>query len=125
MQKDKDPLTHEIIGAAMEVHSELGPGLLEAPYEEFLCLELVLRGLESQRQVSIPAFYKGRKTDVGFKADVIVNDKVILELKCVDKLLPVHHAQILSYMKLAHKRVGLLINFKTERLIDGIKRFVL
>ncbi len=125
MADKRDPLTHEIIGAAIEIHRELGPGLLESAYEEFLCVELFERGLSFQRQKPIPAPYKGHLVDIGFKADLIVDDKVILELKCVKHLIPVHDAQILSYMKLAEIRTGLLINFYSQPLINGIKRFVL
>ena len=125
MADHRDPLTYEIIGVAIAIHRELGPGLLESAYEDFLCSELTEKGIAFRRQVAVAVLYKGRKVDVGFKADLIVKDQVILELKCVKKLKPVHDAQILTYMKLAQVRTGLLINFHCHPLIDGIKRFVL
>jgi GxxExxY protein len=120
-----DPLTYAIIGAAIEVHRELGPALLESAYEKFVCFELAERGIAFRRNASLPVTYKGQRVDVGFRPDLIVNDQVIVELKCVEKLLPVHEAQILNYLRLASKRTGLLINFHAQPLITGIKRFVL
>ena len=121
----RDPLTYAIIGAAIEVHSELGPALMESAYEKFLCFELGERGLMFQRNVSLPVTYKGQRVNIGFRPDLIVNDQVIVELKCVEKLLPIHDAQILTYLRLAKKRTGLLMNFHAQPLISGIKRFVL
>jgi GxxExxY protein len=120
-----DPRTSPILGAAIEVHRYLGPGLLESAYEECLCHELHLRGLTFQRQVDVPVEYKGLMLNCGYKIDLLVQDEVILELKAVEKLLPVHQAQLLSYLKLTHKRVGLLINFNVPLLTQGIIRRVL
>jgi GxxExxY protein len=124
-EQPKDPRTSPIIGAAIEVHRHLGAGLLESCYEECLCHELHLRKLDFTRQVQLPVLYKGLHLDCGYKIDLIVNDKVILELKSVESLLPVHEAQLLTYMKLASKPVGLLINFNVPLLTQGIVRRVL
>ena len=124
-EERKDSRTAPIIGAAIEVHRALGPGLLESAYEECLCHELHLRGLAFQRQVDLPVPYKRLKLHCGYKLDVVVDDTVILELKCVEKILPVHEAQLLTYMKLSGKRVGLLINFNVPLLTQGIIRRVL
>jgi GxxExxY protein len=120
-----EQLTEQIIGAAIEVHRELGPGLLESAYEQCLCHELTLRGIPFQRQVPLPVRYKGILLDCGYRIDLIVSDEVILELKCVDKIIPVHEAQLLTYLKLSGKRVGLLINFNSQVLRTAIKRMVL
>jgi GxxExxY protein len=114
-----EELTEKIIGAAIEVHRALGPGLLESAYEECLCRELNLRGIPFQRQVPLPVEYKGVKLDCGYRLDLIVEDEVILELKCVEHLLPVHDAQLLTYLKLTRKRVGLTINFNVATLVKG------
>jgi GxxExxY protein len=114
-----EELTEKIIGAAIEVHRALGPGLLESAYEECLCREFNLQGLAFQRQVPLPVEYKGVKLDCGYRSDLVVQDEVILELKCVEHLLPVHDAQLLTYLKLTHKRVGLIINFNTPTLVRG------
>ena len=106
-----EDLTEQIIGAAVEVHRALGPGLLESAYEECLCRELHLRGLNFQRQVPLPVEYKGVNLDCGYRLDLIVQDEVVLELKCIERVLPVHEAQLLTYLKLTGKRVGLIINF--------------
>ena len=124
-EEQKDPRTAPIIGAAIEVHRALGPGLLESAYEECLYHELHLRGLAIQRQVDLPVPYKGLKLDCGYKMDVVVDNTVILELKCVEKALPIHEAQLLTYLKLSGKRVGLLINFNVSLLTQGIVRRVL
>jgi GxxExxY protein len=121
----KDPRTSPVIGAAIEVHRHPGPGLLESAYEECLCHELHLRGLDFRRQLDLPVLYKGISLDCGYKIDLIVQDEVILELKSIEKLLAVHQAQLLTYMKLANKRVGLLINFNVPLLTQGIIRRVL
>ncbi len=120
-----DPRTNAIIGAAIEVHRHLGPGLLESAYEECLCHELHLSGLDFKRQVEIPVAYKGLNLDCGYKVDLVVRDEVVLELKSVENLLPVHQAQILTYPRLTGKRVGLLINFNVPVLTQGIIRRVL
>ena len=119
-----EELTHEIRGAAMEVHKEIGPGLLESAYEECLCHELKLRGLHFQRQVPLPVAYKGVRLDCGYRLDVVVEDKVILELKSVQEIEAIHEAQLLTYLRLSGKRVGLLVNFNTVLLKDGIRRMV-
>jgi GxxExxY protein len=121
----RDPRTSAILGAAIEVHRHLGPGLLESAYEECLCHELSLHGLSFQRQIGLPVEYKGLKLDCGYKIDLLVGDEVILELKAVEKLLPIHPAKLLTYLKLANKRVGLLINFNVPLLTQGIIRRVL
>lgn len=121
----QDPLTRVIIGAAIEVHRELGPGLLESTYESCLAHELTARGLVIARQVELPVMYKGIRIDCGFRIDLLVADSVILELKAVDELKPVHEAQMLTYLKLAAKRVGLLINFNVRLLKHGLVRMVL
>jgi len=113
------------LALAIEVHRHLGPGLLESAYEECLCHELHLRGLDFKRQVELPVLYKGLSLDCGYKIDLVVQEEVILELKSVEKRLPVHQAQLLTYMKLANKRVGLLINFNVPLLTRGIVRRIL
>jgi GxxExxY protein len=120
-----EELTRKIIGAAMEVHRVLGPGLLESAYEECLCYELALQGLSCQRQVHLPVTYKDAKIDCGYRIDVVVDNKVVLELKCVEAVLPVHEAQLLTYLRLSGRKVGLLINFNVPILRDGIVRRVL
>jgi GxxExxY protein len=120
-----EELTRKIIGAAMEVHRVLGPGLLESAYEECLCFELELQGLCCQRQVRLPVTYKDAKIDCGYRIDVVVDNKVVLELKCVEAVLPVHEAQLLTYLRLSGRKVGLLINFNVPILRDGIVRRVL
>ena len=112
-------LTEQIIGAAIEVHRSLGPGLLESAYEECLCHELTIRNIPFRRQVSLPVEYKGVKLDCGYRIDLLVDDAVIVELKCVEKLHPVHDAQLLTYMKLTGKTVGLIFNFYTDVLTQG------
>ena len=121
----KDPITDKIIAAAIEVHKSLGPGLLESVYEICLCHELHLRGLNFERQKSLPVVFKGIRLDTGLRIDLIVENSVIVELKCVDSLVPVHDAQLLTYMRLAGFRTGLLLNFYCARMVDGIKRMVL
>ena len=119
-----EELTREIIGGAIEVHKELGPGLLESAYEECLCHELHLRGLKFQRQVSIPIIYKQIKLDCGYKADLIVEEKILIELKAVAEIIPVHEAQLLTYLKITGLKVGLLLNFHVPVIKDGIIRRV-
>jgi len=120
-----EELAKKIIGAAIEVHRALGPGLMESVYEECLCHELHLRGLSFQRQLSIPVLYKGVKLDCGYLLDVLVEDTVILELKCAERIIPVHEAQLLTYMKLLKKPVGFVINFNVPVLKQGLVRRVL
>jgi len=116
--------TEAIIGAAIEVHRHLGPGLLESVYEECLCEELSLRKIPFKRQFALPVSYKGKKLDVGYRIDLLVNDEVVVELKAVDAILPVHEAQTLTYMRLSSKQVGLILNFNVTVLKNGIKRLV-
>jgi GxxExxY protein len=120
-----DDLSTRVIGCAIEVHRELGPGLLESAYEQCLAYELNRAGLSFRVQQPIPIEYKQMKLDCGYRIDLLVDDRLIVELKCVEHLLKIHEAQILTYMKLAKVRVGLLINFNVEVLKKGIKRFVL
>ena len=117
-------LSNEIIGAAIEVHRELGPGLLESAYEECLCYELGLRGIASERQVPLPLEYKGLKLDCGYRMDLLVNDLVIIELKSVTKIDPVHEAQLLTYLRCKGSWLGMIINFNVPLLKNGIKRIV-
>jgi GxxExxY protein len=121
----EEELTEQVIGAAIDVHRELGPGLLESAYEECLCHELHLRNLDFKRQVSIPLIYKGLALDCGYRLDVVVRDVVIVEVKSVDQVLPIHQAQLLTYLRLTKKNVGLLINFNVAVLKNGIVRRVL
>ena len=117
-------VTGAIIGAAIEVHRALGPGLLESAYEACLAHELGVRGLTVERQKPLPLLYKGLALDCGYRLDLLVAQKVIVEIKAVERLLPIHEAQVLSYLKLAHCPVGLLINFNCRLLRDGIRRFI-
>lgn len=116
--------SESVIGAAIKVHSILGPGLLESAYEACLAQELRNRGHEVVTQVPIPVTYEGRRLDVGYRADMIVDERILIELKAVTKIIPVHEAQVISNLKLSGYRIGLLINFQTRRLKDGITRFV-
>jgi GxxExxY protein len=120
-----EQLTGQIIGSAIEVHKALGPGLLESAYEECLCRELRLRGLGFERQITVPVIYKGLSLDCGYRIDLLVDRAVVVELKSVDTVLPIHEAQLLTYMKLLEKRVGLIINFNVPILTKGIFRKVL
>ncbi len=122
---DINDLTGQIIGSAIEVHKALGPGLLESAYEECLCHEFDLRGISYKRQHAIPVQYKGAKLDCGYRIDLLVDNRVILELKSVDCLELIHEAQILTYLKLTNLKVGLLINFNVPMLRDGVKRLIL
>ena len=118
-------LTKEIIGAAIEVHRELGPGLLESAYEACICYELKLRGIDVACQVPLPVKYKNVRLDCGYRIDACVRDRVILEMKSVDELTDLHRAQLLTYLRLSGKKVGLLLNFNVPVLKDGIVRMVL
>jgi len=119
-----EEITESIIKAALKVHTALGPGLLENVYETCLIYELEKKNIEVKSQVSLPVIYDEIKMDIGYRLDLLVQDQVIVELKSVDKLLPIHEAQLLSYLKLSQKKVGLLINFNVTHLKKGIKRFV-
>jgi len=118
-------LSSTIIGAAIEVHRALGPGLLESAYEQCLARELALRDIPFEQQKSVPVYYKGTRLDCGYRLDFLVADSVVVEVKAVDTLLPIHQAQMLSYLKLGGWKLGLLINFHVPLLRDGIKRVVL
>jgi GxxExxY protein len=117
-------LTHEIIGAAIAVHRELGPGLLEAVYEECLSHELTSRNVVFERQKPIPVVYKGAKLDCGYRADIVVLGRIIVEIKAIASIAPVHDAVMLTYLRLSGCKIGLLINFYSPVLKDGIKRYV-
>jgi len=124
IERQENEISGKIIGAAIEVHKHLGPGLLESAYEECLCRELDLRGIDFKRQVPLPLNYKGLKLDCGYRLDLLVEDKVIVELKTVEAIAPIHEAQILTYLKLRDIRLGLIINFNVPLLMDGIRRIV-
>ena len=121
---EENGLATDIIGAAIEVHKQLGPGLLESVYRDCMVYELNLREISVVREVSVPVRYKGIEFSAAYRADLVVADKVIVELKAVDILLPVHAAQLLSYLRISGRRLGLLINFNVSQLRDGIKRIV-
>ena len=120
-----DELSNKILGCAIEVHRELGPGLLESTYEQCLAYELSRLQIPFKLQVELPVKYKQIRLDCGYRIDLLVDDRIILELKSVDQLLKIHEAQVLTYMKLAGVRVGLLINFNVDALRKGVRRFVL
>ena len=121
---DTNQITGQIVDAAMKVHTVLGPGLLESAYEACLRVELQRRGLRVLQQPTLPVMYEGELIDLGYRLDLLVEDTVIVELKTVEKFTPIHEAQLLSYLKLSKKRVGLLLNFKVPHFRDGIKRMV-
>jgi GxxExxY protein len=118
-------ITGKIVDCAVKVHKELGPGLLESAYEECLYQELLECGVASIKQVPMPLIYKGRKLDLGYRLDLLVEDKVVIEVKSVECLMPVHTAQLMTYLKLSGCRVGLLINFNVVFLKEGIRRIIL
>lgn len=122
---NNDELTEKIIGFAIDVHRLLGPGLLESAYEECLCLELNRANLSFRRQVILPITYKGVRLTCGYRMDLVVDDSVVVEVKAVENVLPVHKAQLLTYMKLGNVPVGLLLNFHSSALKDGIRRLQL
>ena len=123
--KDRlDELTDRIIGAAIEVHRALGPGLLESAYESCLAFELMQRGLKVEQQKPLPVIYKDVKLDCAYRLDLLIEDAVIVEVKSVDSLAPIHHAQLLSYLKLSGCKLGLLMNFNVTALKNGIRRVV-
>ena len=121
---DINKLSNKIIGAAIEVHKGLGPGLLESAYEECLCYELNLREISYDRQLSLPVLYKEKQLDCGYRIDVLVEKSIILELKAVDKIEAIHKAQLLTYLKLSDIHLGLLLNFNVPIMKDGIVRIV-
>lgn len=124
MLRDED-LTHRIIGAAIEVHKQTGPGLLESTYEQCFCYELLERGVHCRAQVELPVVYRGVKLDCGYRVDVLVEERVVVELKAVEKITPIDEAQLMTYMRLGGFKTGLLINFNVLLLRDGIVRRVL
>ena len=119
---NENEIADKVIGAAIEVHRHLGPGLLESAYDECLCYELSRNGLSFERQVRLPIDYKGLRLDCAYRLDLVVENLLIVELKAVDALLPIHKAQLLTYLRAAEKHVGLLINFNVSLLKNGIKR---
>lgn len=122
---EPNQITEKIIGCAIEVHKILGPGLLESVYEECLSYELITSGLTILRQVAVPIVYKDLRLEQGYRIDILVENSVVVELKSIDAFNPVHEAQILTYMRLANKSIGLLINFNVLLLKKGIKRYIL
>jgi GxxExxY protein len=122
--RDLNGITRGIIAAAIEVHRHLGPGLLESAYQECVCHELSRMGVSFTREVHLPLSYKGLHLDCSYRIDLLVEDAVVVELKSVEQVLPVHSAQLLTYLKASHKQIGLLINFNVLVLKDGIKRIV-
>ncbi len=120
-----DSLSKDIVDSAFQVHRTLGPGLLESVYEHCMAHEIAKRGISVKRQVALPVIYDGQTIDAALKLDVLVADTVILEIKAVEKIVPVHRAQLLTYLKLADKRRGFLINFNVPLIRDGISRFAL
>ncbi len=122
---DINELTEQIIGAAIEVHRHLGPGLLESAYEECLCHELSLRKVEFERQVPLPVNYKGVNLDCGYRIDVLVAKTVVVEIKSVEELEPIHQAQVMTYLKMGGWKIGLLFNFNSVLLKNNFKRIVL
>jgi GxxExxY protein len=119
---DTDYVTQKVIGCAIEVHKILGPGLLESSYESCLAFELLNIGLPVERQTLLPIIYKGNKIDAGYRLDILIPNKVIIELKSVDKIQPIHTAQLITYLKLSGIKTGLLINFNVQKLTTGLKR---
>ncbi len=120
-----DQLSKQVIGLAIEVHRELGPGLLESTYEKCLTYELKTHNIECETQLALPVKYKEIDLDCGYRVDLMVEQRLIVELKSVNSLQRIHEAQLLTYMKLAHIKIGLLVNFNTRLLKNGIKRLVL
>jgi GxxExxY protein len=120
-----EDLTEKLIAAAIEVHRTLGPGLLESAYEECYCRELTLMNVAHEIQRPLPLQYKGVRLDCGYRMDVVAEGRALVEVKCVDKILPVHEAQLLTYLKLSGIKVGLIMNFHSRFIKDGIKRLVL
>jgi GxxExxY protein len=118
-------LSERVIGSAIEVHRHLGPGLLESAYEECLCFELKQNGIDHRRQVALPIRYKGFTLDCGYRMDIVVGGELVIEIKAVDRLLPIHDAQMLTYLRLSGHKIGLLMNFNSVVLKDGLKRIVL
>ncbi|MGA2326235.1 MAG: GxxExxY protein [Bryobacteraceae bacterium] len=120
-----DELTHAVIGAALEVHRALGPGLLESAYQQCLCRELTLRQVPFTREMSLPVVYKGSRVDCSYRIDLLIDEQVVVEVKAVETILPIHVAQVLTYLRLGNWKVGLLINFNVPVLKAGIRRLIL
>ena len=123
-KESRDPLTERIIGLAINVHRALGPGLLESVYEDCLCYELVEHRIAHERQLSLPVVYKSMRLENAYRIDIVVEGKLVLELKTVERLLPIHEAQLLTYLRIGGYRTGLLLNFHSVLLKDGMKRMV-
>jgi GxxExxY protein len=123
--RPRDPLSEKVIGFAIDVHRSLGPGLLESAYEECLCFELRSHAIPFRRQAPLPVVYKSVKLECGYRMDIVVENRLVVEVKTVEKLMPIHDAQLLTYLKLSGIRAGLLLNFNTPVLKNGIKRLVL
>jgi GxxExxY protein len=123
-KEEINKLSGIILDSAIEVHRNLAPGLLESVYEVCLCKKLDSRGIKYSRQVSLPVVYKGEELDADFRIDMLVENEIIIELKAVETMIPVYEAQLLTYLKLANKKLGLLINFNVPKLIDGYKRML-
>ena len=121
----RSELTEQVIGCAINVHKLLGPGLLESVYEEWLCFELAEAGLPFKRQIALPIVYRDRVLDGGFRADIVVSNVLIIEIKSVEAIHPVHEAQLLTYLRLTRHKISLLMNFNVLRLKDGLRRFVM
>ena len=119
---DTDIVTHKVIGCAIEVHKTLGPGLLESSYETCLAYELLNIGIPAERQKLRPITYKGNKIDAGYRLDILIPNKLIIELKAVERVLPIHTAQLITYLRLSGIKTGLLINFNVQKLTTGLKR---
>jgi GxxExxY protein len=122
LREELDEMTRKVIGGAIAVHRQLGPGLLESTYEACLAYELAEQGLAVERQKELPVIYRGVRLDCGYRIDMLIGGKVVLELKAVDQLLPIHEAHLLSYLKLSGCKLGLLINFNVKLLTEGLKR---
>jgi GxxExxY protein len=118
-------LGERVIGLGIDVHRHLGPGLLESAYEECLCFELAQAGIAYRRQVPLPIVYKDVRLDCGYRMDIVVGNELIVEIKAVERILPIHEAQMLTYLRLSSLRAGLLMNFNSVLLKDGLRRFVL
>ncbi|MDQ3048927.1 MAG: GxxExxY protein [Bacteroidota bacterium] len=118
----ENEISNVLIGIFIDIHSQLGPGLLESVYEEVICYELRKRNIDFERQKSIPLVYNEIKMEVGFRADIVVESKVIIEIKSVETIAPVHHKQLLTYLKLTERRLGLLVNFNVNLVKDGVYR---
>ena len=125
IEPEVEVIAQQTVDAAFKVHTALGPGLLESVYEVCLEYELTKRGLQVQRQLELPVIYDGTHLDAGIRLDLLVNQRLIVELKAVEKIHPVHHAQLMTYLKLTKRRLGLLINFNVPLIKDGIKRVIL